>query len=93
MLPVGPLSFTAWYLLCDPELVPDLRLQGCHIPSDFVVGNLGVNLCRGDMLMPQHLADRFKRNPMSERDFGRIGMAAGMKNQRTVYVTEFCDTF
>lgn len=40
------------YLLSDPELLPDLRLQGCHIPPDLVVGNLGVNLCRGDMLMP-----------------------------------------
>ena len=58
-----------------------------------VVSHFGIDLGRLNPGVSQHLADRFKRNPMSERDFGRIGMAAGMKNQRTVYVTEFCDTF
>ena len=58
-----------------------------------VISYFGVNLGRLNPGVSQHLADRFKRNPMSERDFGCIGMAAGMKNQRTVYVTEFCDTF
>lgn len=44
-----------------------------------VVSHFGIDLGRLNPGVSQHLADRFKRNPMSERDFGRIGMAAGMK--------------
>lgn len=39
-------------LLRHVEFTGDLIRQCIHIPADFVVGDFGVNLCRGDMLMP-----------------------------------------
>ena len=39
------------YLLSDFELVPDLSFQCSHIPPDLVVGDLRINLCRGDMFV------------------------------------------
>ena len=39
-----------------------------HILSDLVVGDLGVNLGRGDMFMSQHLRYGFQRYALRERD-------------------------
>lgn len=42
-------------LLCDPEDTVQFLAQRRHIPADLVIGNLGVDLGRGDMFMFQHL--------------------------------------
>ena len=42
-------------LLCDLEDTAQFLAQCRHILSDLVIGNLGVDLGRGDMFMSQHL--------------------------------------
>ena len=48
-------------LLHNLEDIVEFLAQRRHIPSDLVIGNLGVDLGRGDMFMSQHLADCFQR--------------------------------
>ena len=45
-----------------------IAAQCRHILSDLVVGDLGVNLGRGDMFMSQHLRYGFQRYALRERD-------------------------
>ena len=42
-------------LLRAPEDAVEFLAQRRHIPADLVIGNLGVDLGRGDMFMFQHL--------------------------------------
>lgn len=62
-------------LLCDLEDAVEFLAQCRHIPSDLVIGDFGINLCRGDAFMSQHLADRFQRYALRERDRCCEGMA------------------
>ena len=55
-------------LLCDLEDAVEFLAQCRHILSDLVVGELGVNLGRGDMFMSQHLRYGFQRYALRERD-------------------------
>ena len=45
--------------LLHPELVRDLLGQHIHIPAYFIVGDFRINLGSRDMLVAEHLADRF----------------------------------
>ena len=62
-------------LLRDLENAVEFLAQRRHIPSDLVIGDFGINLCRGDAFMSQHLADRFQRYALRERDRCSEGMA------------------
>ena len=55
-------------LLRDLENTVQFLAQCRYIPADLVIGDLGVDLGRGDMFMSQHLADRFQRYALRERD-------------------------
>ena len=61
-------------LLCDFEDAIEFLAQCRHIPADLVIGNLGVDLGRGDMFMSQHLADWFQRYALRERNRRGEGM-------------------
>ena len=56
------------------EYIIQLLTQCRHILSDLVIGNLGVDLGRGDMFMSQHLADCLQRYALRERDRRGEGM-------------------
>ena len=61
-------------LLSNLEDAVEFFAQRRHILPDFVIGNLGVDLGRGDMFMSQHLADRFQRYALRKRDRCGKGM-------------------
>ena len=61
-------------LLRNLEDAVEFFAQRRHILPDFVIGNLGVDLGRGDMFMSQHLADRFQRYALRKRDRCGKGM-------------------
>ena len=61
-------------LLCDFEDAIEFLAQCRHIPADLVIGDLGVDLGRGDPFMSQHLADRFQRYTLRKRDRCGKGM-------------------
>jgi hypothetical protein len=52
--------------------------QGIHVTTDLVVGDLGVNLCGGDVFVSEHLADRLQGNTLREGDRGRKGVPCHM---------------
>ena len=55
-------------LLCDLEDAVEFLAQRRHILSDLIVGDFGVDLGRGNMFVPQHLADCLQRYALRERD-------------------------
>ena len=61
-------------LLCDLEDAVEFLAQCRHIPSDLVIGDFGINLCRGDAFLSQHLADCFQRHALRKRDRCGKGM-------------------
>ena len=61
-------------LLRDLEDAVEFLAQCRHILSDFIIGDLSIDLGRGDPLMPQHLADRFQRYALRKRDRCGKGM-------------------
>ena len=61
-------------LLRDLEDTVQFLVQCRYIPADLVIGDLGVDLGRGDMFMSQHLADRFQRYALRKRDRCGKGM-------------------
>ena len=61
-------------LLRDLEDAVEPLAQCRHILSDFIVGNSGIDLGRGDPFVPQHLADRFQRHALRKRDRRGKGM-------------------
>ena len=61
-------------LLRDLEDTVQFLAQCRYIPADLVIGDLGVDLGRGDMFMSQHLADRFQRYALRKRDRCGKGM-------------------
>ena len=65
-------------LLHNLEDIVEFLAQRRHIPSDLVIGNLGVDLGRGDMFMSQHLADCFQRYALRKRDRRCEGMPPDM---------------
>ena len=50
------------------EYIIQLLTQCRHILSDLIIGDAGIDLGRGDPFMSQHLADRFQRHALRERD-------------------------
>ena len=65
-------------LLRNLEDAVEFLAQCRHILSDFIVGNSGIDLGRGDAFMPQHLADRFQRYALRERNRLGEGMPRAM---------------
>ena len=63
------------------EFISYLIRQRIHILPDLVVGDLGINLGRGDMFMSQHLADRFQRYALRKRDRRRKGVATRVRRR------------
>ena len=61
-------------LLCDLEDAAEFLAQCLHILSDLVIGDFSVDLGRGDPFMSQHLADRFQRYTLCERNRRSEGM-------------------
>ena len=55
-------------LLRDLEDAVEFLAQCRHILSDLVIGNLGIDLGRGDMFMSQHLRYGFQRYALRERN-------------------------
>ena len=62
-------------LLHNLEDAVEFLTQRSHILPNLVVSDFSVDLGRGDMFMPQHLADRFQRYALRERDRRGEGMA------------------
>ena len=61
-------------LLRAPEDAVEFLAQRRHIPADLVVSDARIDLSRGDPFMSQHLADRFQRYALRERDRRGEGM-------------------
>ena len=61
-------------LLRDLENAVEFLTQHRHILSDLIVADYSIDLGRGDMFVPQHLADRFQRYVLRERDRRGEGM-------------------
>ena len=61
-------------LLRDLEDAAEFLAQCLHILSDLVIGDFSVDLGRGDPFVPQHLADRFQRYTLCERNRRSEGM-------------------
>ena len=61
-------------LLRDLEDAAEFLAQCLHILSDLVIGDFGIDLGRGDPFMSQHLADRFQRYTLCERNRRSEGM-------------------
>ena len=55
-------------LLRDLENAVEFLAQRRHILSDLIVGDFSIDLGRGDMFVPQHLADCLQRYALRERD-------------------------
>ena len=80
------------YLLNDyGEAFSDFLVQYPCVGIYLVVSNFGVNPGRLNLAVSQHLADRFKRYSMPERDFRRVSVPPGMEYQRTVYLAKSGD--
>ena len=69
-------------LLCDPEDTVQFLAQRRHIPADLVVSDARIDLSRGDPFMSQHLADRFQRYALRERDRRGEGMTRHVESDR-----------
>ena len=65
-------------LLRNLEDAVEFLAQCRHILSDFIVGNSGIDLGRGDAFMPQHLADGLQRYALRKRDRCGKGMPRAM---------------
>ena len=61
-------------LLRDLEDTVQFLAQCRYIPADLVIGDFGIDLGRGDPFMSQHLADRFQRYTLCERNRRSEGM-------------------
>lgn len=61
-------------LLRNLEDTVEFLAQRRHILPDLVIGDLGVDLGRGDAFMSQHLADRFQRYALRKRNRRGKGM-------------------
>ena len=60
--------------MCDLEDTVQFLAQRRHIPADLVVSDARIDLSRGDPFMSQHLADRFQRYTLCERNRRSEGM-------------------
>ena len=67
-------------LLRDLEDTVEFLAQRRHIPADLVIGDLGVDLGRGDPFMSQHFADRFQRYALCKRNRRGKGMPGHVSN-------------
>ena len=61
-------------LLHDLENAVEFLAQYRHILSNPIIGDASIDLGRGDMFVPQHLADSFQRNALRERNRRGEGM-------------------
>ena len=67
-------------LLRDLENTVQFLAQCRYIPADLVIGDLGVDLGRGDPFMSQHFADRFQRYALCKRNRRGKGMPGHVSN-------------
>ena len=56
-----------------------------HILLYLVVGYLSVDLCRADIAVSEHLAERFHRNTIGKANRGRECVASHVKGQAFLY--------
>ena len=56
-----------------------------HIFPYLVVGYLSVDLCRADIAVPEHLAERLHRNTIGKTNRGRECVASHVKGQAFLY--------
>ena len=56
-------------------------LQTVHVLSDFQVGNFSINLCRSNVAVPEHLAERFHCYTIGKADGRGESMASHVKGQ------------
>ena len=63
-----------------------LSVSECgHIFPHLVVGYLSVDLCRADIAVPEHLAERLHRNTIGKTNRGRECVASHVKGQAFLY--------
>ena len=63
-----------------------LSMSECsHILLYLMVGYLSVDLCRTDIAVSEHLAERFHRNTIGKANRGRKGVACHVKGQALLY--------
>ena len=62
------------------SILTQLVGKGIHIPAFLFVGDFGVDLCRADIRMPEHLGECFDGDSVGQADFRRHGMAGHMEN-------------
>ena len=64
-----------------------LSVSECgHIFPYLVVGYLSVDLCRADIAVPEHLAERLHRNTIGKTNRGRECVASHVKGQAFLYL-------
>ena len=56
-----------------------------HILLYLMVGYLSINLCRTDIAVSEHLAERFHRNTIGKAYRGRVCVASHVKGQALIY--------
>ena len=56
-------------------------LQTVHVLSDFQVGNFSINLCRSNVAVSEHLAERFHCYTIGKADGRGESMASHVKGQ------------
>ena len=56
-----------------------------HILLYLMVGYLSINLCRTDIAVPEHLAERLHRNTIGKTNRGRECVASHVKGQAFLY--------
>ena len=56
-----------------------------HILLYLVVGYLSVDLCRADIAVPEHFAERFHRNAIGKANRGRERVASHVEGQAFLY--------
>ena len=60
-------------------------LQTVHVLSDFQVGNFSINLCRSNVAVSEHLAERFHCYTIGKADGRGESMASHVKGQAFLY--------
>ena len=70
----------------------DLCRQHMHLPMNFISCDFGVNLRRGDFLMPHHLRHRFYRHALCQTDGRSEGMTGRVSRETEISVQYFPTT-
>lgn len=68
-----------------PILILFLIPLSVHVPAFLFVGDFGIDLCRADIRMPQHLGKRFYGNSVGQTNLRCHGMATGVPRYVLLY--------